>query len=842
MGIVTTKNYDLANNQAEKEPIWVLQIEGVDTIFSSATIYSEIKYDDPGIFYDGTYNYDQLIPYPGSQMSLIDRKGSSSTISQKLEQWDGKASVETFNIKLIDYQQVFTQICSPGEVIEDILNRKITFYTGFRTISWPQDYAVTFKGYINGYSLSQGSVYFTFTDPSSKRKVNLFNNSSSTTTVAIVPTDTIINMTSTSNLYETILNAKGQADPGVQIGIVLDGKEICTYVNSDILSGTQLQVVRGTHGTVADSYDVGTQVTCFIYMTDNPVNIALKTMLSGWNGPCFEDIGLRGIVNDDSGNIIPDSITGEQDVNFVKDYGLNYGDFVTISNSPIPTNNGTFTVAAFANDNRTIITVEKGILIQENPMITGDLAAVMAIRSKYDVYPVEAGLSLTTDDVFVSRFEFIRNTFVTVIFYFPVIGQENSGKQWIEEFLFKAIGAYSLTQGSRISMGITHPPLVDDLSRILSPDNIIKPNTITVNRSLNDRFFYNEIYFQYNYDVIADDYFSSSRFVDADAQKRMRQVSVLSIDIKALPNTALTRQFLADRARRLLLRYKYAAETIQLTTQFSVGHTIDAGDIAILTDTVPSTLQISNTNTGERGITSQVMEVQNRSIDLSAGTTNVTLLSNNGFSATDRYGVIGPASNIDPTFANTPIEIKILDSFGALVYPGAEFLKWQPYQGYYIKVHNKDYSLSANTTFQLDFSIPYIMHLNPPLPFTPTTDFVVEFEDYDATNANTNALIKATYVSYDPFGDILSGSSATVFVLYPGFAIKFQAGMVIYVISPDGNTISNEVKIVSVVGDVVTIGPLSSSGSTSDLGFVPLNGYLVQLAGFKDSGTAYRYV
>jgi len=304
------------------------------------------------------------------------------------------------------------------------------------------------------------------------------------------------------------------------------------------------------------------------------------------------------------------------------------------------------------------------------------------------------------------------------------------------------------------------------------------------------------------------------------------------------PNSVI---IMSQRAKRILQRYRFGAETIKLETNFAAGHTVDSGDVAILRDDPENPiLQIANTETGGRGIAAKIMEVQERSISISGGKTQMTLLSNNGFSVSDRYGVIGPSSFIDDTFAHTSSMIKIKPSFG-MTYGSAEYKKWQPYEGSTIKVHNASYSLSSSVDFTLDEFNPMIMHLSPALPFMPTAGMVVEFEDYDASNENQNALVKATFVSLDPVGLVFSGSSQNVFTLQSGYATRYQSGMTIYVMSPDGSRYSPDVKILTIIGDVVTIGAVINGG-TDTLGFIPQAGDLVQLAGFKDSGAGYRYL
>lgn len=841
MGLVTSSNYDTANAQYQKEPVIVLEIEDVPYIFSSSTVYTQIRYDDPGVLYDGTYVYDGLRPLdPDKMFKIIDRKGSFSSISQKLEQWDGKASVETFNLKLIDYNQMITRLCTPNAVVNEILNKKVRIFFGFQTISYPEDYLVLFKGYINSYKIGQGFVNFTFTDPSAKRKQVVFNSSISKITSAVGPSDTILNVSSTDNFYRSITNAKGASDSTVTMAIVIDEKEICTYTNADILSTTQIQVTRGQFGTITTSHDVDAKVEMFLYMEDNPINIALKTMLSGWAGSWKEGINIRGIINTDDGLTIPNSITFPQGVDVERDYGLVRGDFIIISNSVIPTNNAVFTVADFFNDSRTITVVETGILTQENPPFVGYLSATVGIRSKYDVYPTSAGLSLTTDDVLVEQHEHVRDVYVQTTFKMKVKGQEKSGKEWIEKHLFKPVGAYSLTQGARISMGVSKPPLSSDLTKFIDPTNVVNAKGIEVERGLDTRFFYNEVLFNYNYDPLTDQYNRSLRVIDADAQNRMRKVSVLQIDCRGWDDNFGDVNSMNARAKRILQRYRYGAETINVETFFSVGHTIDGGDTVVLNDTSTPTLQIANTEKGERGIFNRVMEVQERSILLSDGRTKLKLLSNNGFSYTDRYGVIGPSSELNSSFTHTPTLIKIKDSFFTK-YPGAEYLKWKNYQGSTIRVHNKTYTLDAESTFTLDSVDQYKMILDPALPFTPTSDMVVEFSKY-SHDASINAAVKSQFATLDSTAFVFSGSSNTTFVLQPGYASRYRIGMFIYLHNADCTRYSPNVKITNIVGDVITIGPIYADGTNQDLGFIPQLNDLVQLGGFLDGGTGYKLI
>lgn len=836
MAKVTTPNYDVANQNTLKRPIIVMAFDGLDYTFASGDVYSLIRYGDPDINYGDGFIYGGLRKLGKDKVKdWIDIKSGQTTISQRIEPWDGKSSVQTMNITLIDVNQQVTKLISPGVGgLPEILNKRVTIKFGYQTVSYPEDYVTLFYGYVNNITAKEGKITFEFTDPSSKRKQEVFNSSTASLTTALSPSDTTVVLSSTSNLYTPILNGAGNNETTLIYGLNI-GNEIITYLPTNISGNTITNVVRGARGSVAESHSSGDEVKCYLGIIDDPISISLKTMLSGWNGPWIEQITCRGIVNTDDGFTLDDSITGSQNVDFERDYGLVADDYVILSGFLIPTNNGTFTIESFQRDGRSIVIKEKGILIQENPGTPG----VIAFRSKYDVYPKSAGLSLNPLDVFVDRHEYFRDTFIQQTFEFDLIGSKKNAKEFIETELMKPISGYSLTQNSKISMGMTHPPLADDLTKFIDHTNVVDPKSIEVTRGLNNRMFYNVVFFEYAYDAVNDKFRKSIRLIDADSIKRMNQVSTLEVQVKGLPDNVESETFLKQRAQRILLRYRYGAETISVRTLFGTGHLIDAGDIIVLSDRQSSPqLKISNTTTGDRGVINRVMESLDRSIGLTDGQTKVKLLSNNGFEFSDRYGVIAPASLVVQSIDNKTFKIK--DSFGAK-FPGREWIKWQKYQGLKVRIHDSNYTRSGVSTFTLDKSNPYIINLDTALSFVPQVDDIMEFDNYDESSSASQSAIKNRYVSLDKVSTILSGSSNTVFTLDAGLGALYSSGLACYVQSPDGTRISPNLKTITIVGDIVTVGPLVAGG-VSDLGFTPQNGDYFKLGGFLDLGNSYRYL
>jgi hypothetical protein len=45
-----------------------------------------------------------------------------------------------------------TQLITPGEIVDDILQRKCLVYYGFAGTAWPEDYTVIFRGVVTDIS------------------------------------------------------------------------------------------------------------------------------------------------------------------------------------------------------------------------------------------------------------------------------------------------------------------------------------------------------------------------------------------------------------------------------------------------------------------------------------------------------------------------------------------------------------------------------------------------------------------------------------------------------------------------------------------------------------------
>src|SRR5208337_1505845 len=110
-----------------------------------------------------------------------------------------------------------------------------------------------------------------------------------------------------------------------------------------------INLVRGARGTVAGTYAADTEIDAAIMIEDDALTMALKIMLSGWQGPFLTDIPIQGFVitNDPIIGNQPNGIVLPVGVDAVRDYGIAQGDYLTITGSANPGNNVTVVANSF---------------------------------------------------------------------------------------------------------------------------------------------------------------------------------------------------------------------------------------------------------------------------------------------------------------------------------------------------------------------------------------------------------------------------------------------------------------------------------------------------------------
>ena len=738
-------------------------------------------------------------------------------------------------MSFIDLDQYMTQLISPGVIVDDILGKQIKVYLGYQEISFPEDYTIIFRGRVSSYSAESGRVNLQFSDPNMARRQSILYMPLTTTTGAISESDTTINVVQTTDFFRRILGPNGIYDPAIKTYLLINDETI-EYPPTGISDTSFFSVTRGARGTTPAAHGAGEKVSAAIEITDHAIDMALKLMLSGWNGPYKSGIGIDSFVYspdpsvaDQAGLIVLGNSKGAD-----RDYGMAVGDYLAVTGSIDPANDKSCRILQFVDIGGI---PANGIVTDTAFNLETNSTATLSIRSQYDTYPVAAGVKLSGNEVDVAQHVYIKDTFMgsdenRLRFY--LTEKEDSCKTFIESQIYLPCSMYSITRFGRLSVQLTHAPLADQRLQFLTGDNVLNPQGIRPNRGVNNRKFFNEI--NWSYDYLDDNSTATTQLkqLDSESISIIGVSSILPIEAKGVRSEFGTQTVIDRRTNFLLSRYRLGAVMIEIQVNWGVGCLIEAGDVVAVKD--DGVLQISNLVTGSRNLGTQLFEVINRDMDLRGATVKLTLVSGLGAQATDRYATISPSSILQVGSTNS--QIIIADSYGAL-YPTQEYRKWQDYTGIRVKIHDEDYAISATATIvSFDTVNPNKINIGGlALPSSALPGLILDLDDYsESTDAYDQQAVKAVHAYQSPQVTITGGISQTKFTVGLSDVSKFSVGFPVVVHDYSYSAESPETTIAGVDTGTGTI------TTTDSLGFVPASGYFCSLLGFADGSASYRWV
>lgn len=822
-------NYSLFNNFSVKNLNVVVCIEGLDVCFSLVATYKRVHYGDPGVLYgDPGLVYGGLV-LDSTVQPLLSIE-SSLMLSQKVEPEQGRGSVSTLSLTFIDKDGYFSKLCSPGIILDELLaNKKVTVKLGYIQTSYPDDYFTIFRGYITKTRLQPAKVTFELSDPSSKRRQYVFFSQKTTLTSAINSSTLTIPVATTERFFDHILGPDGTYDPAIRTFLQIED-ELIEYGPGDVLPTSVTATARGALFTTAAAHDSGTDVQTVVQIEDHLIDMALKVMLSGWNGYWLTDVSVASIVqtNDPDQGLVSNAFVIDEDN--VDTNGLAIGDYFNISGSTMGNDGvGRITSIGAQNDlpNRIIFT-DKTFTV-ESPA-TG---VAVSFRSQYDTYPVECGLQLLASDVDVQRHVDIKNNFLsqsenTMRF---LLNDQETGKEFIENQIFLPPGLYAITRFGKMSVAITKPPIADERLSILNTDSVLSPENIQIERATNTRRFYNEIQYNYNEQQLQKDAYGSVEIkLDTDSLIRFDQVSTLPVKARGL-RTDLNAETLIDRRGSFILsRYKNAAYEITMSVNWKAGSIIEAGDVVAIQD--DGGLKIANLLTGVRDLGTQLFEVIERNMDIKSGIVQLKLLSNLGYLVTDRFATISPSSIVGS--GSTSTKIVLTPSYGE-AFGSDEYKKYIDFIGLPVVVHDYNWTYEfSGTIVGFQSGSPNNMVVSD-LGYTPIAGDIVDIAMYpDTTDPLDNQAYKQIFEFIDPTLSVVTGTSPTVFDVSAPDAAKAVVGQAVFLHNEDYSIYSPEVNVLSIVGTTITV--------DSSLGFTPDNTFKVELVGFHDGGGPYRII
>lgn len=833
------EKYELFNSQQTKEIGIIVCIDGVEECLSNRGIFRRIRYGDPGLKYGTSQQIYGGLEKIANVKALISL-GGGVKITQKIEPEKGTGSISQFVLRFVDKDQFMTNLISPGIVIPDILGREVTVSLGYINTSFPEDYFRIFRGYFSEVRSDPGIVTLTISDPNFKRRQKLFFTANSLLSAPIDSVQTDIAVVSTSNFHQPILGPDGTFDTAITPYLSIEN-EFLEYDETGIASLTLVNVIaRGSRSTPAVDHAAGAEVTTAVQVEDNAVTMALKLMLSGWNGPWLENVEITSLVDTfdiTKGNNgdVDNAIVLPPNVDAKRDYGLVPGDYITVAGATNGSNNKTVTILAFDslfdNDNRIILTSDTFIKESDSP-------ATLDFRSQFDTYPITCGLKMTPKDIDVEGHIFNRNTFLAQTdnaYRFFIQATERKGKTFIETEVYAPIGTYGVTKQGRLAQAIIRPPLPGERLVYLDETNIINPNRIGVKRTTNGRDFFNEIEFSYDIND-SGKVTSKDIIIDSDSLNIIGVSSTLPIKSRGARRDKGAANLFDRRGRLMLTRYKNSALHLMFDVNWEVASQIEVGDVVIVRDE-SNTLKISNFLTGKRGLDTQLFEVIKRSLDIKTGRASLDIISGIGFEQSDTYATIAPSSQIGPLATTTLLPLK--DSFGAL-FPLQEHRKWDEYVGLTIKVHSADFSVTGETTIiGFDPVQENSMQVFPALAFTPPEDYIVDISDYPTdVDPTVNELYKQVHAFINPTVGVTASVNTFTFEVSPADIGKFLVDGFVRLHNEDYSDDTTDDRKITVVD-----AGLNRITVATDIGFTPDTTHFVELIGFfNDGGAPYRWI
>lgn len=740
MAFKLTERARLTVQQTNLEPNISVSIEGITTIFGASPIQKVLRYGDP-YFYGDDIDYGDLVDIV-DQQNIISLDGSTNSIKQQLDIDKGRgSSITSMDLVFVDFDDYMTNIITPGNVVTDIIGRRVKVKLGFQNLAFPEDYITIFRGTIESVTSEAGAIVLSISHPEQKKKSQIFTKSETALNGSINNSTTTIVVDSTNGFLSKILGPSGGYDSSFSSYIRIDDE----IIKFDGFTGNSLNgVVRGQFNTTAASHADDASVTTLYQLQGNCVDLALKLMLSGIGSNMFSAKPMTHFVALGTPGDRVDNSIFFLNTDVTEEYGLVIGDYITTTGALNGANN--VSLKAITDIQQTsdgsYIVIGGVTFIEET-----NTAATISFRSQYDTLP--SGLKMLGDEVDIAEHLLLQLRFLSSFEYEFLLKESiENAKDFIEQEIYRPASAYSLPRKARSSLGFHVSPIPSQDTITLSENNIIDPDQIKLKRSINKNFF-NTIVYKFEEDRIEDKFLRGRVVQSATSFTRFGNdvgVKALVIESKGMRESLSAQGNALSFSNRRLNRYRFGAEFFDnMKITYGTGFNIEIGDILLLDG---ENLKISNTQTGERGTDPRLFEVVNKTLNFKTGEVTINLVDTN-FDTQARYALISPASYVKTGISTTvfSIERSFNSRFG--INEGA---KWSRYPLCSVKVKSPDgftrfgqsviQSVSGNT-----------ITLTTALSFTPQTGDLLELADYDFASTTDQIKLLYGFMRDTAFGD-----------------------------------------------------------------------------------------
>ena len=796
----TAKNL---KDQVNKTPQIVLEINGIDFKFSTGEVLRFPSFDEtpPLLFDDGLYFDTPIKDETG--LPYISLKDSSKDIRQQLiAEKGGAGGVQSFKIGIVNKNKQLNDIFN-----DEILAKECRVSLGFLGGTFPQDYIVIFDGYISNYSVKHGMFILNIAHPDNLKRQEILNLISTELTSAIDNSALNIPVISTDGFIIPALEQEENFKSYIRID-----DEIIKLSQTNTANEFQ-NVLRNQLGSSVDSHDDEAEVTSFYRLTGNPIDLALKLMIST-SGNYAENVLIDRFVTDSDGNYIRNAIFFNFDIEYL--FNVVEGDICSVVGASEASNNFTDRIVL-----EVAIEPTRAYIIVDGPLLEIETltSATITFKSQFDKMPVGLGMKPRTVDLqgILELDNLIGASLPNIDVY---VRDEINAKEFIEKEIFKPCGLFFLPRKGRTSIYAALPPINTGETIVIDERNITNIEDLSVQRSTT-RNFYNVIAYKFEENAVSEEFKSGTVFINNSSLDTIPVGNKqLVIEAKGLRENSETRTAIFQRAQRLLDKYSNAPQFIEgVRVLYKDGYQIEIGDIIVFGS---DNLQLPNN--GKDYFEPTLMEVTDKKLDISTGRIELSLL-NSGYGINGRFPVVSPSSYIESGSGNTII---LKDSQGLSIVK-IETDKWQEFIGRKVRIRDVEFTKSQVLTIlslgeSAENAVTFVENLTIPI----SENDIIDIPDYD----DAESYHKASYGFLNPTVEITnvidsSNIECDVTNLFIGSFCEIH--------SPDFDNISQEVTISNIVGNTVTF--------NEPLNYLPSIGDKIDLIGFKtDEGLPYRYI
>lgn len=732
MTLPLTQRTRRASRSNNLTPNLVFEIEGVDTLYGAVPILKFLRVGDPDLLIGD----DWVIGGFGEiqdQTSAITFDGTTTSISQKLDlDKSSGTSVSQMAVALVDIDEEITRLITPGSVVADVLGRNATVWLGFANTAFPDDYIRIFRGSIDDINAFPGKVTFQLSHPDQKKRQDIFIKADAQLNGAITFSDTSITVDDAGDWFFPITGPDGLEDTSIKYGFKIED-EIVFYTG--ITGNTFTGCTRGALGTSATSHADQTDIEAFIEITGNAIDLALKILLSGWNGPYESGVSATNFeILGDLSSL--DNSIFFQNVDVADVYGVVVGDYITTTGATNGANNVTNKqiTSVVKTDDGSYIVVDDVTFDPES-----GTSALVDFRSQYDTFHPGCGLTFHNNEVDITEHERIKRFFLSSLEYDFYIRDTENGKDFIEGQIYFPAAAYSLPRKSKTSIGYHIGPLPNSDVKVMDDTNVVSASKISIRRSMTKNF-YNTIVYQYEEDVAEADKFHRGYITTDGTSKAQIPVGTkaLIIPAKGIREILSGQTQASNAANRRLRRYKFSAEYIEgIKVTMGESYNVEIGDIVVLD---MATLKIADTKNATRSGSPRLMEVDNKRYDIKTGDVMLSLVDT-AYSTASRYCLMSPSSRLMAGSTSTVLKLRVT---GNSIFGTDEGSKWSRYIGATIRVRNDDYSNESLSTIQSVSG--NTVTLDTALSFTPAAEDTLILAKYtEMPDDEVSAKLKLIY-------------------------------------------------------------------------------------------------